>query len=140
MSCVKSKLSRPAPAKELYTSDLFRKARAVVEAEGWPWLILSAQYGLVHPGTEIAPYEKTLKNMRAAERREWASRVMAALKPHLSGVTDVVFFAGKCYREFLDPKLRTRGVRVHTPMAGMGIGKQLSWLNEARRRAPRGRL
>ena len=55
VSCVKSKLPRPAPAKELYTSDLFRKERAVVEAEGWPWFILSAQYGLVHPGTEIEP-------------------------------------------------------------------------------------
>lgn len=131
VSCVKSKLSRPAPAKELYTSDLFRKERAVVEAESWPWFILSAQHGLVHPGTEIAPYEKTLNDMRAAERREWADRVMAALAPHLSGVTDVVFFASMRYQEFLDPQLRGRGVRVHAPMASMRIGERLAWLNAA---------
>lgn len=78
VSCVSKKQSHPAPAKELYTSDWFTKVRALVEAQGWPWAILSAHYGLVHPEEEIRPYEKTLNSMRVAERRAWADRVMQA--------------------------------------------------------------
>ena len=130
VSCVAKKQSRPAPAKDLYASDLFEKMRAVVEAEGWPWFILSAQHGLVHPGAVIAPYEKTLNKMGVAERQAWASDVMGALEQHLADVKIVVFFAGQRYREFLAPELRERGVRVHVPMAGLPIGKQLAWLND----------
>ncbi len=55
-------------AKDLYVSDLFRKARRYVEAKNCPWFILSAEYGLVSPEQVIAPYEKTLNHMGVAER------------------------------------------------------------------------
>ena len=131
VSCVARKLPRSAPAKDLYDSDFFRKARGLVEAQGWPWFILSAKYGLVHPEEEIAPYEKTLNKMRIVERRDWAGNVLAALEPHLTGVRSIVFLAGMNYREFLAPELRARGIDVHVPMQGMRIGKQLQWLAEA---------
>ena len=47
--------SAPAKAKDLYTSDWFRKARAYVEHRGGPWFILSAEHGLVDPETVIGP-------------------------------------------------------------------------------------
>jgi hypothetical protein len=47
VTCVKSKRSRPAAAKELYISPLFQKQRAYVEQTGLPWFILSAEHGLV---------------------------------------------------------------------------------------------
>ena len=34
VACVKRKLPRPAPARDLYTSDWFRKARQYVEQSG----------------------------------------------------------------------------------------------------------
>ena len=34
VACVKGKLPRPAPAKDLYTSPWFRKARQYVEQSG----------------------------------------------------------------------------------------------------------
>lgn len=104
------------------------KVRTLVEAQGWPWFILSAQYGLVHPDEEIACYEKTLNRMRVAERRVWASDVMQALEGHLDGVQSVVVFAGQRYREFLVPQMQRRGVQVHVPMDNLRIGKQLAWL------------
>ena len=128
VSCVKTKLSDPAPAKELYVSDWFRKARAVVEAEGWPWFILSAKYGLVDPDAVIEPYEKTLKNMQENEQIEWSREVMSALDPSLDGVDSVVIFAGESYREFLAPKLRELRITVHVPMKGLDWGNQLAWL------------
>ena len=56
VSRVKSKLPHPAPARSLYTSAWFEKARDLVEASGARWFVLSSRYGLVAPGTEIAPY------------------------------------------------------------------------------------
>ena len=131
VSCVAKKLSRSVPAKDLYTSDLFRKMRTLVEIQGWPWFILSAKYGLVDPEQVIAPYEKTLNTMGVAERRDWAERCLGALEPHLAGVQSVVFLAGAKYREVLVPVLLDRGIEVRVPMARLPIGKQLAWLDRA---------
>ena len=130
VSCVKTKLPTPAPAKDLYDSDWFRKARAFVESTRCPWRILSAQYGLVHPDEEIRRYEKTLNKMAVAERRAWACDVLGAMKPLLVGVDTVVFFAGVRYREFLVPALYERDVAVSIPMCGLRQGQQLAWLND----------
>lgn len=128
VSCVKTKGPKPTPAKDLYASPWFRKARAYAEKTAHPWHILSAQYGLVHPERVIRPYEKTLKTMPVAKRRAWAETVLADLEPSLTGVGTVVFLAGQVYREFLAPALRDRGLTVHVPMAGLSQGRQLSWL------------
>lgn len=130
VSCVSKKQVHPAPAKELYISDWFMKVRTLVETQGWPWFILSAQHGLVDPDKEITRYKKTLNTMRAAERRAWANDVMRALEGRLDGVRSVVVFAGEKYREFLVPEMQRRGVQVHVPMEGLQIGKQLAWLND----------
>lgn len=128
VSCVKTKGPGPAPAKDLYTSAWFRKARAYVEKKSRPWHILSAQYGLVHPERVIPPYEQTLETMPVAKRRAWAETVLAELEPSLAGVDTVIFLAGQAYREFLAPALRDRGLTVCVPMAGLSQGRQLSWL------------
>ena len=128
ISCVKTKSPEPAPAKDLYTSAWFRKARAYVEKKSRPWRILSARYGMVHPERVIRPYEQTLKTMPVAQRRAWAETVLAELEPSLAGVDTVIFLAGQAYREILEPALRDRGFTVRVPMAGLSQGRQLSWL------------
>lgn len=129
VSCVKSKLSCPAPARELYTSALFQKMRAYAENCGARWFILSALHGLVAPDAEIAPYELTLNNMGVDKRRAWGDKVFSSLLPHLKGIDRVVFLAGARYREFLTGPLEQRGVKVEVPMEGLAFGKQLSWLS-----------
>ncbi len=136
LSCVRQKQPVPAPAKDLYTSSWFRKARCYVENTGQPWFVLSAKYGLVHPDEVIAPYDCTLNAMPVAERRRWASRVLKQLEPHLDGVKCVVFLAGKRYREFLELPLRHQGLDVRVPMEGLRIGEQSQWLT-CRRDGPR---
>lgn len=128
VSCVSRKMPVPAPAKDLYTSQLFRKARIYVENLGQPWLILSAKYGLVSPEQVITPYDLTLNTMGTSERRRWAEGVLSQLQPRLAGVEEVVFLAGQRYREFLQPALIQRGIRISVPMSGLKIGEQLSWL------------
>lgn len=127
VSCVATKLTQVALAKDLYISDWFKKARRVVETEGWRWFVLSAKHGLLDPEEPIAPYEKTLDTMSAAERRWWASEVWTALEPHLAEVRSVVFFAGRKYREHLESRLRGHGLDVQVPMEGLDRGNQLAW-------------
>ena len=128
VSCVGQKLTAPAPARDLYTSPWFIKARTYADRIGQPWFVLSAKYGLVHPDDVIAPYDLTLNNMPAGDRRRWAVRVFGQLEPHLDAVENVTFLAGRRYREFLEPRLGSSGLVVNVPMEGLRIGEQLGWL------------
>jgi hypothetical protein len=47
VGCVKSKLARRAPAKDLYCSTLWQCRRHYAEASGRHWLILSAKHELL---------------------------------------------------------------------------------------------
>lgn len=47
VTCVKTKLDRPAAAKDPYTSPLFLKQRTSAEASGAPWFTLSDEHALV---------------------------------------------------------------------------------------------
>lgn len=130
VSCVSQKREYACVARDLYISDLFRKARRFTEASGCQWFILSAEYGLVTPGQVIAPYERTLNKMRATDRRAWGERVAAQLAEAVPDLSLVVFLAGKRYREFLASHLASRGVEVSVPMKGLRIGEQLRWLGQ----------
>lgn len=118
------------PAKFLYTSDWFRKARAYVENTGRPWLILSAEYGLLSPERIIKPYNKTLDKMSKFELCLWSWKVLGDLERHLDGIDFVVILAGESYREFLESGLHDRGLDVCVPMRGLRFGEQLSWLKK----------
>lgn len=119
VSCVGKKRTTAQPAKDLYISDWFIKAREYAENNGKRWYILSAKHGLLHPDTVIDPYEKTLNTMGAEERRAWAEQVDTAIAM-LPG--RLVCFAGEKYREHLQTPLET-------PLKGRGIGEQLRWFN-----------
>ena len=72
VSCVKSKLRKAAPARELYSrSPWFRTARKIVEASSVRWFLLSAKHGLIAPDRVTAPYDATLKDIGRAGRQGW---------------------------------------------------------------------
>ncbi|SIT40093.1 conserved hypothetical protein [Paraburkholderia piptadeniae] len=93
VSCVKQKRDAPCPAKSLYTSDWFRKARAYAESFGPSWYILSAQYGLLEPGKVIAPYEKALNRMNVGDRRAWSSKVISQMQAAVPAADRIVILA-----------------------------------------------
>ena len=121
VGCASTKLRRPAPARDLYTSPLFKKASAHAEAACARWFILSAKHGLGrstphHPETD-GPFI-----------HEWARRVRAQLAQELRDVDDpsLLVLAGEQYRTILYPSPWSYSV----PMKGLGLGEQLSWLNK----------
>ena len=126
VACAKRKRGTRAAARELYLSASFKKARDCVERTGRPWAILSARHGLLWPDDIVAPYEKKLA---MGESRAWSEKALAALEPHLEGVSSVVFLAGAEYRHHLAAGLRERGIRVVVPMEGLRQGEQNAWLS-----------
>jgi hypothetical protein len=139
VSCVSQKESRPAPARDLYASPLFRKAREYVEAHCDAWFVLSARYGLVSPTKIISPYDDTLKSKSKAERTRWAEQVWADLRTHLQPDDQVLLLAGETYRETLLGLIIGHGCAVDVPLVGMGIGRQLQWLSKHLEAAPENR-
>ena len=126
ISCVSKKLSHKALAKELYISPLFRLnikyAKQLSPAEIF---ILSAKYGLVGLNDEIDPYDVTLNNMSAKERKEWARLVISQLKNQYNlENTHFVILAGQKYRQYLLPHFKSYEV----PLSGLTIGYQLQFL------------
>ena len=128
VSCVGGKRAIPAPAKDLYQSDWFIKARTYVEASGSRWFIQSAKHGLIQPDEVISPYEQTLNTMGISERRNWARLVQKQMDERMPDAGRIVILAGQRYREFLIDYLKGRARTVEVPMEGLQIGKQLSWL------------
>lgn len=131
ISCVSGKREYPSPAAEMYVSPWFRKARDLVQKSGQPWFILSAEHGLLAPEMSIAPYNRTLNRMPAAERRAWAEKVKAQMPETLPEADEVVLLAGLRYREHLMAALTARFRKVRIPMLGLSIGRQLQWLSHA---------
>jgi hypothetical protein len=75
VACGAAKLDHPAPARDLYTGAHFRYVLAGVEREAVRTaqacqvdtrvLILSAEHGLVDLDTELAPYDRTITDVRS---------------------------------------------------------------------------
>jgi cytoplasmic iron level regulating protein YaaA (DUF328/UPF0246 family) len=131
VACVAVKAKTPCQAKDLYISPWFVKASAYAEKVADAWFILSAKYGLLGPHEIIAPYNETLNRMPATARRAWAAQVFEDLKAVIAKPGDrIVMLAGKRYREHLVDPLQAYGCLVEIPMEGLGIGKQLQWLNQ----------
>lgn len=126
ISCVKQKLNKPAKAKELYVSDLFKKLFAYAETlTPHKIFILSSKYGLLTCEETIEPYELTLNTMGVQERKIWSNRVIE----QLAKVSDLnsdnhIFLAGEKYRQFLLPHI----CHYEIPLQGLRVGEQKSWL------------
>ncbi len=128
VACCGKKLDRPAPAKDLYCSDLFIKSRRYAEQHGDRWLVLSAKHGVVDPDAVIEPYDETLNYMSASERRAWAAKVAQQLSSCRNDKLTVL--AGEAYCGWVE------GFNVERPMQGLGIGQQLKYLLQHTERQP----
>lgn len=133
VSCVSKKADVPLPARDLYRSTWFRYARRYAELvtarPGDRWFILSAKYGLVDPDEVIYPYNQTLTAASVKEQWQWGAEVYRDW--HLKfGDRRVrfVFLTGKHYSEHLVEWFALDGNVIETPLAGLGIGKQVAWL------------
>ncbi|MEU1853928.1 DUF6884 domain-containing protein [Streptomyces sp. NPDC019990] len=122
--CAARKLDHAAPAGELYLGSYHRACRAAADrltADGGTLLILSGLYGLVPTSRVLQPYDTRIGDPHGAPVGKLRAQA------HQLGVDqaqDVIVLAGRAYAD------RCREVWPHarTPLAGMGIGRQLQKL------------
>lgn len=133
VACVGKKRAGIAPARSLYTSAWFVKARSYAEQHADAWYILSARHGLITPDQPLEPYEQTLNTMPHHKRQRWATQVWRAIVVVADVGDRLVFLAGLRYRELVVPVLVGLGYTVEVPMLGLGIGRQLAWLEQQSR-------
>jgi len=129
VACAKSKRRGALPARELYSSELFKKAIRYSRRNYDKWYVLSAKHGLVEPETVLEPYDEVLSRKSRSQREAWANDVLQQLLTVLTGYEDctVFFHAGTKYREVLLASLSERGYHCEVPLEGLGIGEQLAW-------------
>lgn len=128
VACASQKLLRPAPARELYVSQLFKKASAYAELTCDRWYILSAKHGLLRPDEVIEPYDMRLGTNHPTPINQWAAGVQAQMADEFAGLANVrlIALAGEQYRT----ALHGAPWPWEAPMKGLGIGRQLGWLTE----------
>jgi hypothetical protein len=128
IACGKAKLDHPAPARELYTGNLFRAAREYVETRCDEWFILSAKHGLVLPDDVLAPYELYLAATTPRYQAAWNLRVGRQVTRYVGPRNArLVVLAGTAYRAWSATSLYP----IETPLRGLGMGKQLAYLTKA---------
>lgn len=129
ISCSKSKLATEAPARELYTGQLFKKAVAWAERHKYPWFVISALHGLVTPDQTLQPYNFTIKELRKRERESWAYHAISCqLTKYASSGSHAFLIMPEVYRLHIQTTLREVGITYENPVEGMGIGQQMKWL------------
>lgn len=137
VGCSASKLPVRAPARELYTGDLFRRALRFTAAAGFDsTFVLSALHGAVPLDRELDPYDFSLQRMEGFELALWGHTTLvqlATLGVHLGRGTQLHVFAGQDYAAPLEWQLpEWPGLELVRPLRGLGIGKQKAFLAEVR--------
>jgi len=91
-------------AENMYQGELFKLSLEFVRSLSPAAIfILSGKYGLLNLSDEIKPYEKNLKYMSLADRRDWAVRVKNRLNELTSLTEDrFVFLTGSSLRPVPD--------------------------------------
>lgn len=130
VSCVKTKLTSPAKAGDLYISSLFKKSREWAENNCDKWYVLSAKHGLLHPEQLVEPYELTLKLLSAADRKLWSGRVYEMMEDAglLKPASHFIWLAGRDYSQELGRLLKP--YRQTDPLMGLRMGNRLKWLRK----------
>lgn len=137
VGCGEAKLKAAAPAKDLYTSRLFKMSRSYAEICD-EWRIVSARHGLLNPETVVEPYDDRLKR---ADRQQWGFVVASSLIEEFRacGPLDVVILAGATYADPIVANLRdvaalrANVAAVREPLRGLQIGERLHWFAEQHR-------
>jgi hypothetical protein len=115
-------MNTSAPARNLYTGQLFQLSMRVAEIAKGDVLILSAKHHVLSPDQIVETYECEMPRTKSA-RADWAKKTSSMLVPFRTRPTIVL--AGKFYAD------ATVGfTNKKTPLAGLGIGHQLQYLKE----------
>lgn len=128
IGCGKLKREVRCPARELYCGNLFEAARDYVESRKLPYWILSGEHQLVSPYKELAPYDLHINDLTKEEKLIWGALCNVDLVNKVPRNGNCLFLAGEAYWKEIEVYLKGYAATIDRPLAGLGIGQQLSWL------------
>lgn len=133
VACCMTKLARPAPARELYISPLFRMSLAFAEARCERVYVASAEHDLVELGRVLSPYNRTLTTLTPAQRKLFGAAVARGLVDRHGDRFELLVLAGAAYIDPIRAAFARMGahVEMREPLAGLQIGERLSFLKPA---------
>lgn len=129
ITCVKKKADKKCAARDLYISALFKKNLAYAESlKPDNIYILSAKHHLVELDDILEPYNETLLDYSADQKKEWAEEVIKQMeKKGIKSSDDNIFLAGKVYTKYLKEYFP----KAKYPFESLlGIGYILEWLTD----------
>lgn len=130
VGCARAQRLSPTRAADLYVSPGFRRRRAIAEAAGTCWYVLSAEHGLVAPDEWLAPYDLALAETPVDYRTAWGRWAVARLihkERNLRG-RRVLVLSPAPYADPLRPALLAAGAEPEEPLTGLRQGEQGAWL------------
>lgn len=130
IGCVKTKEDHRCEAQDLYISPLFEKSFAYatqLTSGGGKIFILSAKYHLVPIDKVISPYDLTLNDFSADEKREWTDKVIDMCNAEgIKQDDEIIFLCGENYIHYLKEYF----TNWKNPLEGLGLGESMHWLDE----------
>ena len=137
IGCSKKKKDGQHPARELYSSPLFRKSLAYAEAIGDEVFIVSSYWELVPLDKVIQSYEESLYDKPRDVRAAWGDRIVGELllvnpAAGIAGDIQLTILAGDMYIKPILKGVRSLGIdwQINDPLKGLSVGERLRWLNE----------
>lgn len=135
IGCGASKRSSSAPARDLYTGNLYRARLDYADALGGPSFVLSGLHGLIPADRVIEPYEYDLRRARRVERLAWRDRAAGSICRCIDRRAPIVVLASGPY---LEPLELCGGRTFIVPARGLALGESLAWFKRAREGAADG--
>lgn len=145
VACSAAKQPLRCTAENMYIGRNFRLSRELAQSLEADWWILSAKHGLIHPTTEIDPYDVTVPT-RTGDDKERYLRLRARIANRMFAQfpndqpRKMLVLAPKAYVALL-PRRDLRkweigyypdvAYRYILPLAGKGIGQQTQWIKRA---------
>lgn len=130
VGCGANKLLHAAPARDLYTSRLFRLSLTYAEQHCETVYIASALHHIVMPHVVLSPYDCPIRRVSEEDRLKWA-RTIAQQLFNAHGIDHYVVLAGREYadpiKRELEELLGAHGC-VLDVLRGMRIGERLAFL------------
>jgi IS5 family transposase len=119
VACGKRKLDAAAPAKNLYISPRFEKAREFAETYGARWLVLSAKHGAICPEKVIEPYDIDLSSLPPDRKRAWADAVLQTIRNSAEDASPIVVLATNSYSASLRETFERSSLNAIYPLSDL---------------------
>jgi hypothetical protein len=134
IGCGRHKKKSPTLAKDLYTSERFKRSKAIATNIEANFFVLSAKHGLLEPNQIVEPYDVEISTLDEQKKILWAESVLKSIATFRNGAA-VTILAEK---DYVLPLIACNSeadynIRIITPFKELPPENIPLWLEQAER-------